>query len=196
MSFVVVRLHHSTCPGRMGSNGCVRSNAWICDFSSMQSTRRRSGRSKSNDIANLVDKQRISQQLEGLAAIRLQRDRLAKAVHTGDRQAGGFRHRPVLQWVAAVAATKFRAGTWRPSGAGSAARDRGHERVKLSPLNGWASGRLRDGGRVRLGQHAKRGCRIEDQATRQNPYEPASHASSQKTLYIMLDMPIRMQLFA
>ena len=58
-------------------------------------------------------------------------------------------------------------------------RDRGHERVELFRAERLGSGRrLGDGGRVRLGQHVERECRVEDQATCQNPYKPASHASS------------------
>ena len=43
---------------------------------------------KANDITNLVDEQRISRELEGLAAMRLQRECLPNAVHAGDRQTG------------------------------------------------------------------------------------------------------------
>lgn len=39
---------------------------------------------KANDIANLGDEQRISRELEGLAAMRLQRECLPNAVHAGE----------------------------------------------------------------------------------------------------------------
>lgn len=49
---------------------------------------------KANDIAHLVDEQRIGRQLEELAWTPLQRGRLLNAGHVGGRPTGGFRYRP------------------------------------------------------------------------------------------------------
>ena len=55
---------------------------------------------KTNDIAHLVDKQRIGRQLEELASTPLQREHLPNAVHVGGQPADIAIDR-VLEWVAA-----------------------------------------------------------------------------------------------
>ena len=57
-------------------------------------------------------------------------------------------------------------------------RDRGDQRVELLRAERLACGRLSGDGRGRLGQHVEGECRVEHQATRHNPHEPASHMPS------------------
>ena len=64
-------------PGRIGRTGCVRSKAWICAFSSTQNTTACVGRVQvqTDNIAHLLDQQRVRRQLECLGAMRLQPER-------------------------------------------------------------------------------------------------------------------------
>jgi len=72
-------------PGIIGKTGCSRSSAWIWLFLVKAKDKGSVGwrEVKADDIAYLVDEQRIVRQLEGLAAVRLQAERRP---HTADRR--------------------------------------------------------------------------------------------------------------
>src|SRR5437899_2776095 len=48
---------------------------------------------EADDVAHLVDEQRVCRQLEGFAAVRLERERPPDAMHDRDRQTRGLGHR-------------------------------------------------------------------------------------------------------
>ena len=87
-------MRRSTCPGRIGSSGWVRSGAWTWLFSSTQSTSAL-GRVdvEAYDFADLLHKQRVRRQLEGLRAMRLQAEGLPDAMDRRRRVSAGACHR-------------------------------------------------------------------------------------------------------
>ena len=57
-------------------------------------------------------------------------------------------------------------------------------------LNGWAAAGWAAAAGGRLGQHVERERRVEHQAARQNPHEPASHVPS-GNLDLSVDIPMK-----
>ena len=86
-------VRRSGCPGRIGSSGCVRSRAWIWDFSSTHSTNARSGGSRYRPrCRGPFDEQRIRRELECLRAVRLQPEGAPDARHRALTQPAARRH--------------------------------------------------------------------------------------------------------
>ena len=83
-------------PGLSGRPGCVRSKAWICDFSSTDSTDRMTRRShvQADNVLELGQELRIAAALEGAQPVRLQIMRRPDALHGAQGQARGLGHRP------------------------------------------------------------------------------------------------------
>ena len=82
----------------------MRSSAWICAFfidAEHQRTIRRV-EVEADDVAHLLDEQRIGRQLEGLAAVRLQRERPPDAMHVETDRPECLAIERVLQCVASA----------------------------------------------------------------------------------------------
>src|SRR5215469_2273459 len=111
---VVVPCRLSSCvivphlPGLIGKPGWVRSSAWICDFSSIEST----GMGwrmhvETDDIFHLLGESRVAGALEGAQAMWLQAVGAPDTLYGVQRQADGFGHRaagPVGHFAGRVAA--------------------------------------------------------------------------------------------
>src|ERR1700746_3760525 len=94
-------------PGFIGGPGWVRSSAWICDFSSIESTTAWAGGCMWRPTISSTFSARAGSALKSAQAMRLQAVDTPNALYRVQRQADGFGHRaagPVghlAGWVAA-----------------------------------------------------------------------------------------------